>query len=70
MDNVDKFQAFMKDKGLTHQQAADALGCSRPMVTQILGRRLRPGLDLSFAIEEFTKRKVPAKGWQSNGGAQ
>lgn len=69
MDNVEKLQAFIDDNGLTHAQAADAVGCSRPMVTQILGRRLRPGLDLSFEIEAFTKKTVKAKDWRKDGGA-
>lgn len=56
--------AYLKKVGLTDEQFAAKILCSRGYITQLrLGIRKQPSLPVAFKIERATGGKVPVKVW-------
>lgn len=53
-DAAARLAAWIKRAKISDAEAARRLGCSRSMLSRVLGRTRRPGVDLAVAIEYST----------------
>lgn len=53
-----KLGEWMKRNGYKGKDVAEAVGCSRPFLSQIKQGKAEPGLRLALRIQAFTRREV------------
>lgn len=62
-DNLTPFGEFLRDRGISYEAAADALGIGRSFVSMLARGAAKAGMQLAWKIHVWTGQAVPLWTW-------
>lgn len=63
LEPSEALRSYLKDAGVTQKQFAERIGSQQSIISRILAKDIRPGIDLAYSIEVETGGYVKTTQW-------